>query len=542
MLRPAAMLAVLLTSLLGTSALAAAAQEHARRGPIDATVTADARRAVTATIGPSGGTMVMPSRGAIVRLTVPAGALPRDTVLTMTPVVRFTGRRIGRGLLSGVRLGPEGLRLLRHASLRFDRTGRAPRGRRLAFLGSSANGRDVYRMAPQLRVRGAGPARRIVPTGRPVVPVIHFSTVEAFDWSTLTLQALDDVLVPQAGERRMDQEFARALLDGDDEMRVVEAGAQLERSANAFLAPLFRVASARLRGACSLRSIGQAESTIQVAIGLERRGQLLGLDIRALASVIELLEQTGACMSRLCLKPGDPRLGRYFLSVSRQVAVLGVSPAFLSALEENARGCSVVELRIDARIDLTAPGTSFTTRIAGTASGVRLSEVSDPAGPTTTTPRPRGTLEYTQVAGSSVAGCATSTLVLGRGGRFVVDQVSLTEVTPATTGGDLVRAVRLPVAPEAIPRETARGTGTSPCAPGPIDTEVLVWNSGWIVQHPGGVFAGPDFLPGPPGVFAVASYSGRPVSANGGTLTENTEVRIIHTPEPPVLIPDPTEP
>jgi hypothetical protein len=70
----------------------------------------DSTRTATAEIGPEGGTLsATATSGAIVTLTVPAGALLSTHAITLTPVASVTGLPLRGGLLASAQLGPEGL-------------------------------------------------------------------------------------------------------------------------------------------------------------------------------------------------------------------------------------------------------------------------------------------------------------------------------------------------------------------------------------------------------------------------------------------------
>jgi hypothetical protein len=73
---------------------------------------ANAAAAVTATVGPGGGTV---SAGGAT-LTIPAGALPAAQAITVTPLSSLGGSPFDR-LLGGVKLGPDGLTFIKPATL-----------------------------------------------------------------------------------------------------------------------------------------------------------------------------------------------------------------------------------------------------------------------------------------------------------------------------------------------------------------------------------------------------------------------------------------
>lgn len=75
-----------------------------------AVVTLDGARAATATIGTEGGLIeASTASGGTIDLVVPAGALPADQTITVTPVIALDGVSAGAGLVAGVDFQPSGL-------------------------------------------------------------------------------------------------------------------------------------------------------------------------------------------------------------------------------------------------------------------------------------------------------------------------------------------------------------------------------------------------------------------------------------------------
>ncbi len=72
----------------------------------------------------------------------------------------------------------------------------------------------------------------------------------------------------------------------------------------------------------------------------------------------------------------------------------------------------------------------------------------------------------------------------------------------------------------------------------PPDYDSQLWFLGFQSQHLGFTFPGRDFLRDTAPKFALAVYSPNTVQLINGSLTENTLVEIIHTPQPPVPLPE----
>ena len=292
-----------------------------------------------------------------------------------------------------MQLQPEGLDLLKPATVRFTRRGKGAKGTRIVFVGTKGTGRDLYRLPPPVRSKGNGKARRFAPTGRPVVTINHFSTVDAFDWSTATVADLDAILYPELGVDRLSQEIAKLLKDRkttEQDLRDV-----YEREYKRFIDPLLKVASARLKhqllGAGHPRRhrrharsrCPSSASSSSWASASDRRS----------AGLSSMITEAATCMVRLCPKSGDPRAATYFLSLARQLALVGAGDdALFAALFENMKRCGAYELRIDSRIDTTEPDSTFSARVSGTAKVV-------PTGTETGRCPVRGALEYTAKSG-----------------------------------------------------------------------------------------------------------------------------------------------
>jgi hypothetical protein len=90
------------------------AADHA---PRNVKVTVDQNDGASGTIGPSGGTLQFSREGTTWRLTIPAGALPESTPVTMRPVTGIGDYPFEPEGRVAVQLGPDGLTLLKPAVL-----------------------------------------------------------------------------------------------------------------------------------------------------------------------------------------------------------------------------------------------------------------------------------------------------------------------------------------------------------------------------------------------------------------------------------------
>jgi hypothetical protein len=105
----------------------------------------DATRAVSGAITSAGGTLTATAAdGTRFTLAVPADALMSPETITMTPLSSVDGAPLGGGMVGGVKLEPEGLRLLKTATLTVAPTAPVSVGEEEA-LGYHADGNDAHR-------------------------------------------------------------------------------------------------------------------------------------------------------------------------------------------------------------------------------------------------------------------------------------------------------------------------------------------------------------------------------------------------------------
>ncbi len=526
---------VLVIALAALLAAGAAADAKGRkRGPIDAKVTVDKGRAVSATItAAAGGRLAVTARnGTKITISFPAGAVAEDTLVTAVAVTKLANAKLRPGLLAGVQLAPEGLQLLKPASVRFARHGKARKGRHLVFVGSGGTGRDVYRLPPPVKLRGQGRKRRPVPTGAPVVSISHFSTTEGFDWSTATVAELDAINVPQLGVDLLSQQIAKLLADKASLEEVLDA---MERARERFIEPLLATAETKLTKGCSEPNIRYAMGALRTALGFDRQVALLGGNGGlALPSMRSLLPKIADCMTKLCPKLGDPRAAVYLAGLARQLQLMGIvdNPGYFAALDDSMERCGTFEVHLDSRIDDALAVGSFSMRIEGR---VTYASVSPTPG------HPRGALTYTATSGSVVDTCETTEIMPRSDGELEITDVTLGRYDPDSPGTAPVLSMTLTVTTPPMEVLHTRYAPTDPsCEPNtlPPDSPTTLWAVGFGAEHPGGAFAGTDFVRDAAPKFAVAVYSGRPVAFGGGTFTENTLVELIQTPQPPVPLPE----
>jgi|GEM_PF-1764356 len=134
--------------------------------------------ATTATIGPKGGVLTTTASGVTYRLEVPAGAVPINTSIRMTPVVSIGNLSLSGGLVAAADLQPSGLTFARPALLRMGLSAPARAGLTLVgFSLTESNGRTTREMA-------AARSTEVV------VSVPHFSVAGAAFGTTQDVQSM----------------------------------------------------------------------------------------------------------------------------------------------------------------------------------------------------------------------------------------------------------------------------------------------------------------------------------------------------------------
>jgi hypothetical protein len=120
--------------------------------PVNMRPVADAARATSADVGPGGGTLsATAANGTTFRLEIPAGSLATATRITLTPLSALTSAKWFGKLVGGVQLAPEGLLLMRGATLTVTPKRRVP-VHNWVPVGFAGDGLDVH-LVPIARSR-----------------------------------------------------------------------------------------------------------------------------------------------------------------------------------------------------------------------------------------------------------------------------------------------------------------------------------------------------------------------------------------------------
>lgn len=531
---PGALLIAIVLAL-GVAASPASAAKP-KRGPVNATIKVDAARTATAriTVLAGGQLSVSTRKGTKVTVKFPPGSVTADTDVRATLVTALGSRFTRKGLLAGVQLQPEGLQLRTPATVSFARLGKAPKRTRLTFLGTRGDGKSLHLIPPPSKLKGTGKQRRFVPTGRPVVSITHFSTVDAVDLSEATMDDITALLYPETGVDRLSQEISRVLKDPDHTWD--DLADAYERERVRFIDPLVKLSMAALQTTCSVKAIGRAQATMRIALSFSSQMAVLGLGRESSIPLLgSMLTQAAVCMGTLCPASGNPAAATYFVTLAHQLQLLGAgSEAFHHALFENMQRCGAYEVRLDARLDQANPFDNFSFQVTGTVKVLPTLTVEANA------QAPRGALTYVRTSGTGEGPCTSVSISRTTPGELELTDVKFAPFDPEKPTAAPMLSVTLGITK--TPSETYHSVFANDdgaCTGQPPDFDLFQWADDLGAEHPGLIFPGADFLRDAPPVFALAVYSPHTISAAGGTLSENTKIEIVHTPLPQVPLPSP---
>jgi hypothetical protein len=270
--------------------------------PLDLSMTVDGARAVSAVIGPAGGTFAAQgANGDTYTLTIPEGALFTDTTIAIWPVATVAGMPEGAGPFSGVILEPEGLQLARTGWLEITPAVPIPAESR-ALWGFYAAGADAR---GEINWPGVG--------DRIVIPLDHFSGAGVSIADRINLQLdrwrqrqTEDRVRSQIGEALRQQ---RAVLQGDPN---ADIGA-LNRELGDLLDRLGRTIARGYQQILANPAAGCAdvEATIQSILALDRQREMFGVapDANVQAAFAGLFDRYwNTCFPeqlQICLRTGD---------------------------------------------------------------------------------------------------------------------------------------------------------------------------------------------------------------------------------------------
>lgn len=195
--------------------------------------------------------------------------------------------------------------------------------------------------------------------------------------------------------------------------------------------------------------------------------------------------------------------------------------------------CGAFEVHLDSSQDHLTPEFHWSLHVDGRVKFVPTLAYGPP-------PRLRGPLTYVSASGSQPGECFSAEIRRTSPGEIELSDVQLSPYDPERPSAPPVISLKLTVTTP--PTETFHLKSTphqDQCATEePPDYDQPLWFLTFQSQHLGFTFPGSDFLRDAAPKFALAVYSPNTIQLINGAVTENTLVELIHTPEPPVPLPE----
>lgn len=335
--------------------------------PLNVQRSVDAAHAVTATIGPEGGTVsTTTDDGTRARLTIPAKALTIATEITMTPVTGLTGHPANPAVAAGVQLSPDGLEFDVPATLELIPTVQTKAIQR-TVLTSDAGGTNTR---PEL-FRDVGSGAR--------VQILHFSSYELayvpardlaaqrrmLDASKFppsqNIEQLTSRLAEKLGAERLVQleKTKDAKLPEDHSENVHQLGLETQAEIYALIDAYYsgqvlpQLEQAKATASCEITPLAltgaNAWRRLVGLLGLEKDYAVQFEVIHNLE--VELIKNGLTCLHKRCVQDNYPEA---FEDYQRLLAVAdfnGVTPPY--TLQEEARRC--LRFKVEMESDLTIP-------------------------------------------------------------------------------------------------------------------------------------------------------------------------------------------
>lgn len=335
--------------------------------PTNVRLTLDTANAVSEVVTPRGATLAAAGEdGTFFTLTIPKGALRANQRITMIPIRKVDGLPLKDGARAAVQLEPEGLRLLKPATLTIEVAQHVATAEQVAFAyvgrGSDvhlypAGGDSLQTELELLHFSGYGFGK--APPGDPGVEMLqHAAAQEA------RLEARAAAVIQEAKARK------------GDEVTLADYAPQLEAIAieyyDTIIRPLMQVAETDDR---------MAECALQQFFGWDRTLQLLGLaggddESAGATSALEQRRRAGyASVSVIFRNAADQALPRAdkacreqhdltayerVIGIMREMQLLGIDggPAFADVMKR-IEACGQFELElVSVIVNKTPSGTS----------------------------------------------------------------------------------------------------------------------------------------------------------------------------------------
>jgi len=298
--------------------------------PLNVKVTADSDLAASAMISTAGGSLsAQAADGTQFTLTFPEGALQSDVTITLTPLSGIEGLPFSGGLVGGVQMAPEGLRLFQPATLTIESPNTvAAQGFETVAFGYHEDGQGVY-LNPST-VEG-----NIL-----TLEVWHFSGAAAAQGTTTEIQTQQQQNVPSNAEDAFTQgvqewlglERQAQMLGEPDPNGLAKMIEFLREAYDRFIAPQLPIA---------LEDCEKAPAIISKALGWARQATLMageevfGPEIAKIIETYELVKEK--CIQNYT---GE---GKYRISVEQSAIQVTSGYEFQITFRANADGTIVGE-------------------------------------------------------------------------------------------------------------------------------------------------------------------------------------------------------
>jgi len=309
--------------------------------PVTVTTTVDQSRAVSARIGPAGGTLTATGAdGSRYVLEVPADALVEEIEVGMLPIASMQGLPLSNGLAAGVQLEPEGMTFYDFVTLTIEPAEAIPADQLLP-IGSAGT------------------------TGALYMPLIDL------DPDTIRLRLLHFSSAGVSKGLLADIEPVRQRLGGDAETRILslasaemararqagESGPDMETLENLF--QLYREQVLKPRMAAAGESCAAGRLAIETVLSYGRQRQLLGLPEDSMTEVVDLMPT----VARVCLQEEYElcrdehivhRMIPSILTMERQRQLLGITSPEMDQVMAEAEDLAVKCLRFELEFESSA--------------------------------------------------------------------------------------------------------------------------------------------------------------------------------------------
>lgn len=307
---------------------------------LDVGVQLEALRAVRRVVSKEGGTLrATAGDGSTFILTIPPGALVGREEIILTPVASMTGLPAGVTLAAGVQMAPDGLFLLKPATLTIEPTKGVAADQEVTF-GWARDGRGVHAQFPEIKPR--------VPTFQ----ISHFSGAAVAAGGGAGAEAIiKGQALPCGGQFFAElgplfRRLRRAALAGsstpEDAAKIVEAFNRISRGyLDRVLKPVAKQAETDdLLLPCAIAAVFTWERQAQLLLG-DSHEQAFGADFHALDDSIHkgIANAFNRSYER-CMRNESPlfQLG-WMMSAARQLEMVSMSSLLPADATEKALAC-----------------------------------------------------------------------------------------------------------------------------------------------------------------------------------------------------------